>query len=164
MWLNIIGFNIVWFGLVMLGASFIPVALIWLAVHLYFNKQWVDELSFILKVSVIGIVIDSTLFALGFFQIPGASHIPFWLIVLWPCFAATLSHSLFFLASSRWLQWLVGTIFPALSYVAGVQLSEMNFAYPLWLSYLILALIWGPLMLLFFYVQSKVFNKESAHA
>ncbi|XQW83389.1 DUF2878 domain-containing protein [Thalassotalea piscium] len=162
MLLNIIGFYISWFGLVLLGNSFIPIALLLLCIHLYYLSDVSDETLLILCITFIGIVVDSLLQLFNVFSFSG-SHIPFWLMVLWASFAATISHSLKVLASSRRFQFLVGGIVAPLSYLAGYKLKVIDFNQSLFVTYIVLGIIWANLFVLFFYLQSIIYKKDKHH-
>jgi len=164
MLINILGFNLSWFGLVYWGNDFIPFALILLVAHLFFQSNNAKELILILLISAIGICVDSLLQQLAVFIFPEYSHIPFWLMMLWASFAATICHSLRFLASSKVLQFFLGGLISPLSYIAGHKFMVVEFGYSLPITYLILALIWGGLFILFYYVKSKVFKGDINYA
>tara|TARA_R110001583_G_scaffold68686_3_gene195293 strand:- start:16133 stop:16645 length:513 start_codon:yes stop_codon:yes gene_type:complete len=157
---NLIGFNISWFGLVFLGKTFIPFALFWLGLHLYFCKKPLAEFKLILSITLIGTLVDSTLLFLDVLQFHDRMIIPFWLITLWATFAATIAHSLKFLANSKILQFTIGFIFPPLSYIGGASLSAVEFGYNLLVTYFILASIWGGLIVLFFSLKERFYFQE----
>ena len=164
MLINIIGFNLSWFGLVLLGNDFIPVTLCWLIYHVYQgqssgNKQWRTEIVLISFVTATGILVDSVLTLSGIFQFPEHHIIPLWLVMLWASFAATIAHSLQFLAKSKRLQLLIGFVFPPLSYLAGASFLAVELPYGPNITYFVLAPIWSILMLLFF--QSLSFINRS---
>ena len=163
MLINIIGFNISWFGLVYFGNTFTPIALLIFAVHILILSNVKNELLFIAIVTAIGISVDSFLQYINFFIFSGASHIPFWLMTLWLCFASTICHSLKVLASAKLLQIAVGIIFAPLSYLAGVQLNAVELGQSITLSYAVLGLIWAHLIILFFYLRSKIVIKEVSY-
>jgi hypothetical protein len=155
MLINIIGFNLSWFGLVLLGNDFIPVTLCWLIYHLYQgqrsgNKQWRTEIVLISLVTATGILVDSVLTLSGIFQFPEHHIIPLWLVMLWASFAATIAHSLQFLAKSKRLQLLIGFVFPPFSYLAGASFLAVELPYGPYITYFVLAPIWSVLMLLFY--------------
>jgi hypothetical protein len=161
---NLIGFNISWFGLVLLGQSFIPFALFWLGLHLYFCKKPLVEFKLILSITIIGTLIDSTLLFLDVLQFHDRMIIPFWLITLWAVFAATIAHSLKFLANSKRLQFTIGLIFPPLSYIGGASLSAVEFGYNLLATYFILGFIWSILIVLFFSLKERFYYQEIQEA
>lgn len=163
MLINLIGFNVSWFGLVYWGNNFIPIAFLLLLSHLFFQSKNYKELLLILVVSVIGISIDSLLQQIRFFIFLESSHIPFWLMMLWACFAATICHSLNFLASSKILQLAVGGLISPLSYLAGYKFMVVDFGYSILITYAVLALVWGGLFILFYCLKGKIMKGEMSH-
>ena len=145
-----------WFGLVLKGNAFLPVAILWLAIHILSCKRKMDELALVLVVTMIGACLDSFLVELGVFEFATAALIPWWLVMLWACFAATLRHSLGLLSHSVRLQWFVGTFLVPLNYLAGYKFSAVNLPLSLIESYLILAFVWGPILVLLFFLQKKI--------
>lgn len=161
--INLLGFNAIWFGLIFLGNSFIPVAAILLLLHLCFLAGK-NELTLIFIVAGIGVLLDSVLVYAHVFIFPEATKLPFWLITLWFCFAATVRHSLGFLSNSKILQCSVGAIFAPLSYLAGAKFSVVYITPSFELSYLLLACLWGPLMVLIFALSRWTKVEEINHA
>lgn len=163
MWLNLIGFNLCWLGLVLLGNNFIPIALVWLIAHLYLVKQPFKEITVILSVATIGIIVDSFLTLIGIFDFSSASHsaiLPLWLMVLWLCFAATIDHGLKFLKKSKLLISGAALLGPPLSYLAGQKLSAVSFGFSHLTTMMTLALVWLVLLHLFFALSSKIVKHE----
>jgi hypothetical protein len=160
---NLIAFNLTWLGLILLGDIFIPMAATFLILHLYYQAGK-NELSLILVVAVIGTLLDSTLAYSDVFIFPDTQYIPFWLVTLWCCFAATIRHSLSFLASSKILQFLIGGIFAPLSYLAGANFSVVYLTPSLGFSYLLLACLWGPLMVVIFFISEGLDMKDECYA
>lgn len=150
---NLLGFNLSWFGLVIVGNGFIPVTLSWLALHLYLCQQRKAELKLLTAVAALGIVIDSLLISANVLVFEQNNFMPLWLMTLWLAFGATISHSLHMLAYSKTLQVVVGFIFPPLSYIAGSKLSAVQFGHNLFSSYLILGVIWAVLMMMCFHFK-----------
>lgn len=157
MLLNIIGFNISWFGLVLLGQIFIPFTLFWLGLHLYRCKFMTAEIKLIVTITLIGIVVDSALQFLGVLIFHGQLLIPIWLMTLWAAFAATIAHSLNFLSNSTLSQILIGFVFPPLSYIGGASLSSVELGYSTLITYSLLGVTWSGLMVLFFYLKRMYF-------
>jgi hypothetical protein len=164
MWFNLLGFNLCWFGLVLYGNNFSVIALSWLTIHVYLVMEKKAEVTLIILVMLIGTIIDTSLLHLGVFTFDTSYIIPFWLIVLWGCFAATINHSLVFLSGSKTLQCLCGLVFAPLSYIGGASLSAVTLSYSLAMTYLLLALIWGPLMVLLFSLKTKIYNTRMSYA
>lgn len=145
------------------GNSFIPVAIALLLIHCLFFLKNKHELLLIVAVSAIGLTGDSLLQYSNIFIFEQDSFIPLWLVILWGCFATTLSHSLQFLGNSIWFQCLAGLVAP-LSYIAGNQLGAVTFGYPLVMTYCILTLIWSFLFIVFFKLKSSIVKKETSYA
>ena len=160
---NIIGFNISWFGLVLLGSSFIPFTLFWIGLHCYRCKYTLAELKLIISVTLIGILIDSALLSLNVFIFNEQLIIPLWLIKLWAAFASTLAHSLHFLSHSKALQFIIGFLFPPLSYIGGASLSAVDLGHDVLITYFILAPIWGVLMMLFYSLKDKFYYQVATN-
>ena len=160
--MNIIGFNISWFGLVFLGNSFIPIAALFLCFHFYFEIKNKREFLYLLIVCSIGILLDSLLQYLNFFVFQEADHIPFWLMILWACFATTLCHSFKFIGSSLWLQFAAGFVAP-FSYFAGSKFSAVQFSNSLLFTYGVLTTLWILFFVVFFKLKSIYVDKENSH-
>lgn len=159
MLLNLLGFNLSWFGLILLGNIFIPFSLFWLGLHLYWCEQVKPEVKLILSIVLIGILVDTLLFSANILIFPNHHFIPFWLITLWAAFAATVAHSLQLLAHSRLLQALIGFIFPPLSYLGGASLSSVELGYGQLITFFILASVWSVLMVLFFHLKEIFYGR-----
>ena len=167
MLVNLIGFNLCWIGLIVLGNSFVPIALIWLSIHIYFCKQRTAEVKLILSITIIGTLIDSLLSFFNVLQfnsdVVDIPFIPIWLMTLWGVFASTIAHSLKPFEHSRKIQWLIGLLLPALSYVAGSKLSSVELGYSLFLTYFIIGSIWSFLLVLFFELKKHFYINEVIH-
>ncbi len=161
MLINLLGFNLSWFGLILSGNSFIPLSLFWLGLHLYWCNDLKAEVKLILVIVIIGIVVDTALSSAGVLIFKEQQFIPLWLITLWAAFAATIAHSLQFLSRLTLLQVLVGIIFPPLSYLGGASLSAVELGYSQVMTYLILALIWSVLLVLFFNLKEFFYGQVS---
>jgi hypothetical protein len=163
--INLLGFDFIWFGLVYWGDIFVPWALLLLCMHFYFiSKKKRNEFYLVCVVAAIGILIDYSLHYFDIFIFNETSFIPVWLVTLWFCFGATLCHSLNFLQNSRVLQWLVGALLAPLSYIAGNQLNAVSFSLSNVQTFVVLAFIWGLLMLIFFNLKSHIIHKEISYA
>jgi hypothetical protein len=132
--------------------------------HLYFYGRKNHELLLILIITLIGVFVDSLLQHLNVFVFEFSTHIPLWLITLWACFAATISHSLDFLSRRKALQLLVGGLLAPLSYIAGYKLEAVDLTLPISSTYLILSLIWGILFVCFYAIKDTLANYEVSHA
>ncbi len=161
---NLVGFNSSWFGLILLGDMFIPMALLWLVLHLYWCKHIQAEVKLVSAIVLIGALVDTILLSAGILIFPNHQYIPLWLITLWAAFAATIAHSLQFLKHSKLLQATMGFVFPPLSYLAGASLSLVELGYSQLTTYFMLAIIWSVLMVLFFKLKDIFYGQVSSHA
>lgn len=155
-WLNAIGFNIAWLGLVALGNMFIPIAMLLLAVHIKCYNKSRHELHFIWSFSVIGVLVDSVLSFLNVFIFNNDVFLPLWLPMLWLLFSATINHSLHFLNRHYTWQFIIGAIFGPLSYIAGHKLGAVGFGLSANHTFIILSAIWGPLFILCFALNRMI--------
>lgn len=159
--INLIAFDIAWFGLVYWGNLFIPFALLMLCLHFYFvSKNRISEFYLISTVTLIGVLVDSMLQYLGVFAFPEGQMMPLWLITLWFCFASTLCHSLKILQKSKLFQALVGALLAPISYLAGNEMNAVSFGLTVTNTFVILSVIWGLLMILFFTLKSYLIHEE----
>lgn len=161
--LNIIGFNVTWFLLVYLGNDFIPIALLFLIIHLRFISKLKNEVWLIVSIFFIGIIIDSLLQYFNVFIFSGANHIPIWLMVLWACFGTTICHSFNFLSRRKIYQAIAGGVFAPFSYVAGYKLNAIDFSYSIPVTFILLSIIWSGLFVLFFYLKAYFIKQESQY-
>ncbi len=161
--INLIGFNVSWFGLVYWGNAFIPISLSLLLIHLYFYGRKNHELRLVLIITLLGVLVDSLLQYFTVFVFENNTHIPLWLITLWACFAATICHSLNFLSRHKALQLLVGGLLAPLSYIAGYKLNAVDFTLPISMTYLILSFIWAVMFICFYALKDTLVNKEVSH-
>jgi len=163
MLLNILGFNLSWFGLILLGNLFIPVSLFWLGLHIYRCKQPKAEIKLIISIVLIGTLVDTALLSADILIFSNQYFIPLWLITLWSSFATTIAHSLNFLENSKVRQSLIGFFFPPLSYIGGASFTSVGFGYNKVETFLILGSIWSILMVLFFYLSNIFYTKVTTN-
>lgn len=161
---NLISFNVAWFGLVLVGNLFIPLALLLLGAQLWISDTDKSDIVLIVLVATVGVTLDFILVNVGVFTFPDTENIPYWLITLWVCFASTIRQSLAFLARSRWLQFLLGAFVAPLSYLAGAKAGVVYLSPSIAESYVLLAGLWGPLMLVIFALSRWIKLEDSIHA
>jgi len=89
---------------------------------------------------------------------------PLWLITLWFCFASTICHSLKFLQKSKLFQVLVGGLLAPVSYLAGNEMNAVSFGLSVTNTFVILSVLWGVLMLIFFALKSQLIQEEARYA
>ena len=147
---NAVLFQCGWFACVLGGDSpWLLVGLAALAIHLLWISSWAEDGALILRVTLLGTLVDSLLRAVGVFQFsePGPL-IPFWLTVLWALLATILRHCLAWSTRSWWRAASLGAAGGPLSYYAGSQLADVSFGYALTPTLLGLALLWALLFVL----------------
>ena len=166
---NFVGFYLAWFGLILLGNTFIPIDIALIAAHLIIvvkaPEKRFAELKLITAIVIIGLLVDNALTAFSVFNFPNTSSssfdaflIPLWLVVLWACFAATIAHSMQVMAKSKLLQVCVGAVFAPMSYIAGEKFGAVEFGYSLSVTFFILALVWSILLVSCFVLKDYFFN------
>ncbi|WP_370978556.1 DUF2878 domain-containing protein [Agaribacterium sp. ZY112] len=142
--LNILGFNLVWFACIFLGNTALIPALLFLGLHLYLQTQLLIELKVVVLLGLLGFLIDSLLALVGVFVFDQqAVFAPFWLLLLWFCFAATLRHSLAVFAKNLAVACAFGGIGGALSYFSAKELGAVSFAYSDVSMAVALSLLWA---------------------
>lgn len=140
-------FNISWFAIVLSHSPVIGplVVLLHLALHFALLGRGAPELRLVAFVLLGGAILDQLLFAVGVFTVEGRNGLaPLWLTCLWPVFATTLTHAFKGFRGRIVLCVLLGAIGGGGSYVAGVRLSDVEFATPL-LAPAAVALLWAVL-------------------
>ena len=126
-------FNLSWLAIVSSGSLLValPVAAAHLLVHQLWLGQGRRELAFIAGVSLLGLLLDQFLFAVGLFTLGGEPSLaPPWLSCLWPVLATTLNHAFSMLQRNLALAAVMGGIGGAGSYYAGTAMSAVGFADP----------------------------------
>lgn len=142
---NAIVFNLAWLACVLGGSKVaLPVALVVIAIHLYFFATDKTEIALIAVVLLLGVVVDSVLIRSGLLVPPdGSLWPPLWLICLWGLFATTLNHSMKWFQSHTLFAMVVGGIAGALTYLAGTRLTDFALKGPQSLTLAIMFVLWG---------------------
>jgi len=164
MLINMIGFNVAWFGLIFLGNSFVPVAFLMLLAHFKWLSKSKSEITLVLIVTLIGISVDSIFQFTNVFIFPNSIHIPLWLAFIWLGFATTLSHSLAFLNAYKSLQIALGFIMAPLSYRSGEVFGAVEFGQSYLTTHFILGTTWALLLLLFFSLKTRLYKESVNYA
>lgn len=155
---NAILFNLAWFAIVVTQSSLLAPAIVavYLVVHFRFMGMGRRELLLVVAVTVFGACVDQLLFQGGVFNLAGQPALaPLWLICLWPVFATTLMHAFAGLHNRLFLAVVVGASGGALSYIAGVRLTDIDFGSPLW-GPVILAMLWAVIFPLLLTVAARL--------
>ena len=132
----ILGFQVVWFACAW-GAShhypLLPIIVSLAYLNTYMSKQVQKKQAylFLLKMLALGFVLDSVL---GFFNLitfasafpePFTFVQPWWLSLLWLCFAASAKVSFSWLENRQSVAILLGAVTGPLAYYSGVQLGAI---------------------------------------
>jgi hypothetical protein len=138
-------FNISWLAIVSTASAVLAPLIV--ACHLAAHFAWMGrgrrEILLVAGVSIFGLLLDQSLFALGLFTINGAGALaPLWLSCLWPVLATTLGHAFSGLQQRPLLAATLGALGGAGSYYAGTRMTAVDFADP-GSGLLIIALIWA---------------------
>ncbi len=137
--LNFVACQLAWSACVLGGANGRPlagalVAVAVIGLHLALARRPAPEALLIAAASLIGLVWDSALIAIGLFTYPSGILVPglapYWMIALWAVFATSLNLSMGFLKGRLWLAALVGGIGGPVSYLAGGRLGGLEMSDP----------------------------------
>ncbi len=142
---NALWFDLAWFCLVVGQERLLPASVLIIAFHLLFVAHKGAEYRSLALLACTGIAVDSLLTVTGVFEFSASLLIPWWLVLLWVAFAATLSRSLTFLAKRLPLSILVGAAAGPVSYWAGYKLGAVDFGFSVMATLMLLSLVWAVL-------------------
>lgn len=155
-WINLIGFQLIWWICVLFGNTWLVIVWLLVALHLFFHREPVTELFSILICATIGFVIDTLLTLNGIFMFQNHSEFPSaWLFALWISFSATLRQSLKFFTKHYTLAAILGALGGSGAYLTAEQFGQFDFGLPLWNTGLLLAFIWSVLFPLLIWVSHQ---------
>lgn len=157
--INIVGFQIVWWGMVLYKTPAIIIGMCFLLFHFYFlNSPRKIEFRFIGITASIGFLVDGVLHYLGVINFyPSGDYFlwpPVWLFVLWMSFCSTLRHSLGWIFQRRIIYIPAGGIGGALTYYSAEKLGALELMPPIGISLIILVVVWSFLFVVFAKVKS----------
>lgn len=151
-WMNLVAYQLVWFGVVICAARGQP----WLSVALaaafaaaqwLASKQQASDTRLLVCAVACGIVLDGTLAASGLLEYTSQQPsllAPVWILALWAAFAMTINHSMTFLRGRPWLAAAFGAIGGPLAYLGASRgFDAVAFPDPAMPALLGLALGWG---------------------
>jgi Protein of unknown function (DUF2878) len=148
--------QIIWFLCVLGGNGGVPFALPLLVANVLLSRQRHADLQMMVVLLAVGVCIDGTLQAAGFFSFRHEGvPIPLWLAVIWLALAALPHHSLNWMKERPLLSVLFGALGGPLAYWAGVRLGAATFHLPLLTSLSLLAAIWAALWVGVMYLAGK---------
>ena len=150
-WLNLLGYQLLWFLAIFAGDKSLIIIVICLGVHFWLSPERMDESVMLLFCTVIGIIIDSILTLSGvyiFDPAPDLLPIPLWLVGIWLAFSATLRNGLRFFLDRPSLALACAAIGAPLAYLSAARLGAVEFPLGYLITGLIIAAVWVPLMIL----------------
>lgn len=149
--LKFAGFKLCWFALILLPEITIwPVLLYWL--WSVWRLAGRARLA-VLTIAVIGVLMDTLFLQTGVFGFVGTDYLPFWLMLLWGCFALVLVQVLAAWLKHWWLAALVGAVTGPLAYWGGAALGGQLIFTDTPTFLLTLAPCWGLLLALIIHHQ-----------
>ncbi|WP_246223225.1 DUF2878 domain-containing protein [Alteromonas profundi] len=162
---NFIWFQTIWWLVILFQSSAIVVVIGLFALWLLLTPTRREDGLLMITIMAIGFCIDSLLTMSGIFIFSkavvadssmGQWFIPFWLVLLWGAFAATLTHSLASLRGSLPIAALAGGLFAPLSYIAGAKLGAVDLGYPVTTTYIVLCAIWAVILPVCFMLSARL--------
>lgn len=152
-WISLIGYQLVWFSAV-IGAGYgrnwpgLLMMLLYVTWQLSISRQRKADVSLIVTAIVSGCVLDGALLNTGLLHYAALWPLtvlpPAWILALWASFALTFTQSLKYLQTRLWLAMLLGALGGPLAYLGAARgWQVVQFAHPLWLDLLCLAIGWG---------------------
>jgi len=163
-WMNAVLYQSVWFLSVLGREDWIAASLALLALHLVWCRGRGSEVAVILICSAIGIGVDTTLAIFDVYRFtpdPGWLPIPFWLIVLWLGFTATLRHALAWFVDRPLMLIAAAAIGAPLSYLAAARLGAVTLPLGNIATTLLLSVVWALLAACFVYFTRMVARREA---
>ncbi|WP_432695658.1 DUF2878 domain-containing protein [Marinobacterium sp. YM272] len=142
-WISLIGFQAIWWSLILWGNSALLPAMLLLLAHLLFHRTPRQELQLMIYVALPGFLVDSMLTLAGVFVFPATAMVaPAWLLLLWFAFAATLNQALGWFSGRYLLAALIGGVGGSSTYIAAAELGAVSLGLGLVPAFLLLTLVW----------------------
>ena len=149
--LQFAGYKLSWFGLILA-----PVFAVWPVLLYWFWSMWrlpnKARLAVVL-IAFCGVLMDSLLLKTKVFDFVGSDNLPFWMWVLWGCFALVLVQVLAALLQHWWLAAIVGAVSGPLAYWGGANLGGQLVFADIQIFMLTMAPCWGLLLALIVYFR-----------
>lgn len=141
---NVAIYQFIWFLCVLKGNTGAFFALPLIVLHLYFSECRKSDVIVMGAFLLAGVVIDGGLHLAGFFSFTvSGKPLPFWLVVIWLALSILPNHSLSWMKRRPLLCAIFGALGGPLAYWAGERLGAASFAFPLYWSIPILAVVWA---------------------
>lgn len=126
-------------------------------IHLVLVRQRWREVVFLSKTLIIGFVCDLILIQSGVL-LTGSQLPPPWLTCLWLLFGTTVGYALRMFHGRAVIAAAAGGALAPLSYVGGAKLAGVPLLEPLWMAWLVIALVWTCVFpgLIYLYLQNRI--------
>lgn len=157
--LNIVLYQVLWFGCVFFQNKFLIPALFLIALHFLLCQQRLKELTVVLGCSAIGILVDSLLTSAGFYEFsqpPLWPLVPMWLAILWVGFAGTLRHGLSYFMERPYLALAAAALGAPLTYHAASRFGAVQFPVGAIGTAAAVSASWIAMMVLFLWLNRRV--------
>jgi hypothetical protein len=163
--LNYLLYQVGWFACVLGAAWSRPwsgsvLALVLVAVHLGLAPDRKRQVLIMCAAAIVGLVVDSTLLALGVFAFPNGQLVeslpPVWMSVLWIQFATTLHYCLRWLSGRYLTSAILGLAGAPLAFLGGEKLGAISFLPPRALHLALLGAWWCAAIPLLIYVADRL--------
>lgn len=133
--LNVIGFQVTWWSLVLSASNGLePLGWAVAVAYLVAHFQWalvpgehLREAKLVGGVALAGWTVENLMQATGVVRFIGSEIAPVWLLFMWLAFAATLRHSFRGILSRPILAAPLGAVFGPVSYLAGIPFGLLEF-------------------------------------
>lgn len=151
-WANLVGYQLVWFAIVISAARGQPMwgiatAMAFIALQFRFSSRRAADARALLAAFICGFLLDGALSAAGWlvYASPLLSlPAPVWILALWMAFAMTLNHSMAFLRGRPVLAGLLGGIGGPMAYLGAARgFDAVVFTPPAWHAIALLAVGWS---------------------
>lgn len=151
-WINLIGYQMVWFAIVISASRAQPwwgiaAALTFIALQLLYSTARVADMRTVVAALTCGFLLDGVLAATGWLHYASpliSLPAPIWILALWMAFAMTWNHSMLFLRGRPWLAGLLGAVGGPLAYLGAARgFDAVIFVMPAWRAISLLAMGWA---------------------
>lgn len=160
--LNIILYQLVWFGCVFFQDKFLLPGVVLIVLHLLLCKDKSQELAVVAYCASMGLVMDATLTLVGIFEFtatPSFLPIPLWLILIWVGFAGTLRHGLRFFMERPLLALSAAAIGAPFIYHTASRFGAVSFPVGPVVTGVVVSAVWFFLMMMFL-LFTKLLSRE----
>jgi hypothetical protein len=153
-WFNALWFQATWFCAVLGRDALLPLTAGMILLHLALSRDLKSELFQLSAVALVGITVDASLSAGGFYLFEDGVLVPLWLCCLWLAFATTLRRSLAFFGPRPALTALAGAVVLPFNYLVGARLGAVEFGHALPLTFVVVGLVWALLLPLLYRIAA----------